>query len=260
MFAKIPVYAHNGLPKIVNYFKNINMPVQKKYTVSVYGDCKDFLQETPPENPCLVKHLTIEDFDTLSNNNWLNNYVIDACIDMIIKISEKDPNYKNLSFVSLSCGLVSAFSARVLELVLQMVPKPLSSFDMFTIETNTVLGIPINIEQIHWLVAFINFKTLTCVIMDPKYSKNEQLFNTVMTVVSHTCKFGKGFFLQSNGLPILNLQSIDRTLQIPIQIDNYNCGVYILYYVQIMIMIIKLDIMKFTAKQFNNKFKPSAYL
>lgn len=65
----------NMLPKDLNYYRHVKMPKDHQYVVGLYNYLGDI------KNGCLFfTQLLFLDFDTLSGNHWINNFVIDICL------------------------------------------------------------------------------------------------------------------------------------------------------------------------------------
>jgi len=83
-----------------------------------------------------------------------------------------------------------------------------------------------NVGGTHWIIAFADFCTKECFIMDPMGLQiNKQVrFNKLIKGLKLYCSYG-----EYKWFPKLNLSNY--TLKnVPLQKDSYNCGVYILYY------------------------------
>lgn len=236
--ARIPVYKHNGLPKSIFHFKNIPMPNIKNYVVAYYGDTDSTMGSN-----IFTNYLFIEDFDTLSQKQWLSNFVIDICVRIMIStrndMLEPDRNIKSLS----SEFVVMFFNSKTKI-------GTITNDSMTTLDKHSLLILPINIRKKHWIVAFLDYTKSTCTIMDPMkpYSKNSMHFKRVISVVSNTCEFVSGDSNENVQFPTLKLVPCAEA-DVKQQQDEHNCGIFVLYYISTVI----------NRTAFNKHFNPKAF-
>lgn len=183
-------FPHNELIKDFQYYKEIK---GKNYTIAKY----EFID-------CYIKSITFEDFDSLTANKWLNNLVI----DVLLAIYNYDHQNKNqiipcvTSTSLLNDGCNSSFQIK-----------------------KDALVMPININQNHWSILFINFKKKTVTYINPfSTSKQEALV------------YKEKFLNMLGSYNILNNTSYDThdwkvdMVEHLMQNDSCNCGVFIIYF------------------------------
>ena len=205
----------NKLKKDVNFYRQMIRNNDNKdkieYTVGIYKHV---------ENIIGYSEILFSDFDTLSDYRsespfdctkmWLSNFVISIILaSYSVKYSKKSNTQ------IFSSDLVSA-----------IVEKHKYYKEKVTIKENSFLVMPWNVGGSHWIIAFVDFCTKECFIMDPMGHKiNEQeRFNKLVKGLKLYCSYG-----EHKWFPKFNLSN-HKLQNVPLQKDSYNCGVYVLYY------------------------------
>ncbi|KAL5238865.1 hypothetical protein ACI65C_006275 [Semiaphis heraclei] len=135
------------LPKDLTYYKLIKMPDNRDYIVGSYSYILPSAQHSD-----ILADLYFRDFDTLSEENWLCNFVIDICLmSYAYKLGLRNTH------------ILSVNHARQL-MEKREIGEPLIK-TTFTQDSTVILPLLVNIN--HWIVVVINFKTKMCYIMDP---------------------------------------------------------------------------------------------
>uniref|UniRef100_A0A2S2N8Z0 Ubiquitin-like protease family profile domain-containing protein n=1 Tax=Schizaphis graminum TaxID=13262 RepID=A0A2S2N8Z0_SCHGA len=201
----------NMLPKDLTYYKRIKMPKNKDYLVGIYN-------YIPRDQNCeIMTELYISDFDTLSGENWLCNFVIDICL---LSYAHKI-NLKNTHILSCNC-------------VTQLMEKSEigEEHDKITFNHNSMVIMPWLVNNnSHWILVFINFKTKQCYIVDPSspYDMNDRIPKLRFKKLFEKLKSNVTYGNDEQQCP--SLTPIVCPLEnIPIQKDTFNCGVYVIYY------------------------------
>lgn len=221
----------NMLPKDLTYYKNVKMPKTSSYFVGTY----EYLYSDNKRKWLFNKYLTISDFDRLTGNRWLNNFVIDVCLTL--KVFEL--GLKNVEV--LPCEIVVSLLEK----------KYYGEFiqEKIAITENSTVILPWNVNGNHWIVVIIDFCTNKCTIMDPinpvdvNNRMSENRFKHLCKELKSSCVYG-----DRKEFPTLTLVSCTRE-HVPEQTDTYNCGVFIIYYV--FTVLSKLN--------FDHQFNPSEY-
>jgi hypothetical protein len=222
-------FHENKLPKDLEYYKRIKMPKNKDYLVGKY------YYISREQNSDFMAELNFLDFDTLSGNNWLCNFVIDTCLlTYAFKL-----NLKNTHI--LSCNSVTQLMDR----------KEIGeeSYKKITFPTNSMVILPWLFNNSHWIVVFINFNTRECYIMDPNIPydidsrKSKICFNQLLKALKSNVIYG----VEKNCPSVTHIACPLKN--IPKQKDTFNCGVFIVYYA--------FTIMN--GSNFNSEFDPNMY-
>ena len=99
------------------------------------------------------------------------------------------------------------------------------------IDENSKVILPWNKNGNHWIVVIIDFNTKECFFMDPikpvdiDNRVNENNFKKLCIEMKQKCVYGV-----QKDFPSLNLIMCPIE-NIPEQTDDYNCGVFVIYYV-----------------------------
>ena len=200
----------NMLPKDLTYYKPIRLPKNKHYLVVKYS----YLLSSY-KNCNILDDLYFPDFDTLSGENWLCNFVIDICLFSYAF------NLRLENAHILSCNDVQwLLRKRVVGEV----------HNKITFNQNSMVILPWLIGR-HWIIVFINFNTKECYIMDPispydtESRASKDRFNRVFKILKSDVIYGDG----THECP--SLTQIPCPFEnVPKQNDAFNCGVYIIYY------------------------------
>lgn len=128
----------NMIPRNLAYYKPIAMPRNKDYLVGMYSKL------TNKQNQHILTDLFFSDFDTLSGENWLNNFVIDICL---------------LTYAS-NLGLKNTYiMASITVIQLMQREKHTDGYNQkITLDENSMVIKPWLLLY-HWIIAIINFKT-----------------------------------------------------------------------------------------------------
>jgi hypothetical protein len=108
------------------------------------------------------------------------------------------------------------------------------------------LFFPINIANCHWVLAYANIKTLEFSVMDP-FKEVEGL--KLQTYFKNFLKF----WSSETGTNIDELKQCWKTKRIshPCQTDSYNCGVFVMYFINQLMSNDSID-MSFDPSDFRN--------
>lgn len=213
------------------------MPKIKNYIVACYHNMHHLSDNKYLDN------LFIEDFDTLSGKNWLSNIVIDACISVLSRLNGK----KHVQ--SLPCELVMVYLN--VEKQIGILPNDM----MMRINNSSLLIMPFNVKKNHWVVGFLDYSKRTCTVMDPMKPNaiNDRQCKKLISTIPYTCKFVTADGKESTVFPELNIVACTDN-EVPVQTDVYNCGVFVLYYIQTVIKGVKFD-NNFNPMKFRKKMK-----
>ncbi|KAL5246129.1 hypothetical protein ACI65C_013537 [Semiaphis heraclei] len=139
----------NGLPKDLMYYQKMVLPdgtLKNDYIVGLYGYvCK--------QKKCdFITDLDFREFDTLSENNWLSNFVIDICLaTYLVKVSS--PNVK----------IISTNTVRLL----MMKRDYGEEYDeKIKVSNNNIVLMPWRVNDHHWILLVINIEMKMFTIMD----------------------------------------------------------------------------------------------
>jgi Ulp1 protease family, C-terminal catalytic domain len=216
----------NRLPKDLTYYRNVKMTNTNNYVVGTYGYLSDEF---------IFKDVVIRDFHTLSEGNWLSNFVIDICL--ALKVYE------------LRLNNVKILPCEVVVRVMEKTDIGESKRRTIEIKENSIVVLPWNICNSHWIIAIVDFNRKECMIMDPFTPKDidsrvcASRFKKLITRMKDNCIYGLG-----KEFPLLKLIQCPME-NIPVQTDGYNCGVFIIYYM--FTIISKLN--------FDPQFNPNEY-
>lgn len=177
-----------------------------------------------PINMFTLKELTIIDFMCLYGNQWISNFVIDLCLAIHAKNNHVDVRI-------LYCNKVNELISNT-EVHETLVNK-------LNLKKNCKVIMPWNINNSHWIIVFLDFKLKECVIMDPlnpTINPNSEIINREYVLrfqrVSKALK--KHCFYDDGPIPDLAWVQCKNSINVPTQLDSFNCGVYIIYYAMTM--------------------------
>ncbi|KAE9525974.1 hypothetical protein AGLY_013916 [Aphis glycines] len=164
----------NMLPKDLTYYKPIKMPKNRDYLVGKYNYISS------DQNYNILTDLYFLDFDSLSGKNLLCNFVIDICLlPYAIKLGLTNTHI-------LSC-----------QNVIQLMEKREIGEEHFAFTENSMVFLPwLANNNSHWIVVFINFKTIQCYIMDPsmpydtKNRPSKLRSKKVFEILKSNCTYG----------------------------------------------------------------------
>lgn len=206
--AMMELYEKSKQPKDLTYYKRPRK--LKDYVVGSYG----FIPTD--ETNRVMKELYFSDFDTLSGEGWLSNFLIDICLASKAQID----GLKDIQI--LSCNTMIQF---------QREKKEISEKHdkLITLKHDCMVILPWLVGCSHWIIAFIDFRARQCYIMDPldpydidgRISKNR--FKELTDALKSNVNFDneRDFLLEFIACPFVN---------VPKQADGFNCGVFVLYY------------------------------
>jgi len=208
--SEIELYG-NMLPKDLSYYQRIQIPTDGKYyTVGMYNSYISGKHDVLLGS--FFTDLEIRDFDTLSDKEWLSNFVIDICLALnTIKL--------NLQYIQLmSCDNVAWL----------MQDSSEKRIKKIAINENCTLLMPWLVNDNHWIIVVVNFNNNTCFIMDPfdpVSVKNKNRFDLLFKSLKNNCSYGKC----GKNFPELRYISCPMA-DVPKQTDSWNCGVFVIYY------------------------------
>lgn len=200
----------NGLPKDLMYYQKMVLPdgtLKNDYIVDLYG----YIYE---EKKCdVLTDLDFREFDTLSENQWLSNFVIDICLaTYLVKIGS--PNVKILS-------------TNTVRLLMMKRDYGEEYDEKIKVSNNNIILMPWRVNDNHWILIVINVDSKMFTIMDP-LNTNERIkmirFREVHRVLSSNF-----IYIDGNKLPRMSINN-NMFENVPEQTDGSNCGVFILYY------------------------------
>jgi hypothetical protein len=199
----------NRLPKDLTYYRSVKMPKTNNYVVGHYGYLSDLI----------FNEITFRDFNTLSDERWLNNFVIDICL--ALKVYELRLNNVQV----LQCEIVQKLMEKR-----DVGKNKDGKFQKILFEENKIVVLPWNVNGNHWIIAIIDFNKKECIIMDPYRPKD--IHNTLCTdrfIELSSRMEENGVYGEKKDFPLLNFIQCPMK-NIPVQNDIYNCGVFIIYY------------------------------
>lgn len=92
---------------------------------------------------------------------------------------------------------------------------------------NKIVVLPWNVNGNHWIIAIIDFNKKECMIMNP-FRPKDILCTDLFIELSLRMK-ENGIYGDKKDFPLFNFISCPMK-NILVQKDNYNCGVFIIYY------------------------------
>jgi len=137
----------NMVPKDLTYYKLIKMPDNRDYIVGSYSYILPSAQHSD-----ILADLYFRDFETLSGENWLCNFVIDICLmSYAYNLGLRNTHVLSVNYARQLMGK-------------REIGEPLIK-TTFTKDSTVILPLLVNTN--HWIVVVINFKTKMCYLMDP---------------------------------------------------------------------------------------------
>jgi len=200
------------IPKDLTYYKPMpaNTVYMPDYIVGSYGHILPSRQKNDA-----LDDLYFQDFDSLSERNWLTNFVIDLILmSYVFKLG-----LKNIHVLSVNHARQLFEKREIVE------PHNKTTFT----QGSTVI-LPWLVYNNHWIVVVLNFKTKKYYIMDSfePYNKDIRLSKfkiNVSEMLESKVIYG------NDGQKCPTLSRIECPIKnVPQQNDGYNCGVYLIYY------------------------------
>lgn len=188
----------NGLvndPKF--YLVNLN----KRFYISFYSKAT-----------CEIKEITREDYSTLTDKNWLSNFVV----DILFNIINSKTNFCNL----ITCNLATSI----------LYNKQVSDYimDQIHIFENDLLVMPLLLNNNHFCLALADFNAGEFIYLDP-YG-NENISGAAKNIYANFLMFLKTYSAYKNKTSLCKVDFKLITKKHTTQTDSYNCGIYIIYF------------------------------
>uniref|UniRef100_A0A1B0FIA2 Ubiquitin-like protease family profile domain-containing protein n=1 Tax=Glossina morsitans morsitans TaxID=37546 RepID=A0A1B0FIA2_GLOMM len=167
-----------------------------------------------PSNQVLVSKFNMNicrlDIRTLWDNNWLNDKIIDFYMNLLIERSERSSDLPSVYAMS------TFFASRLMSSGYDAVRRWTNKVDIFS---KDILLIPINLAQVHWSIAIINFKERTIKYYDSMGYSNPQVLTALEQYLKHESVDKRKQWFETNRFVI------DSVLDGPQQINGNDCGV-----------------------------------
>lgn len=165
---------------------------------------------------CDIREITNEDFLTLNGTEWVSNFILDICFNII----NSDLNLFNILTCNLSTqilfhGNLSIYLLKKIELY-----------------ENDLLVMPILINDNHYCLAIADFEKSEFTYLDP--FGNEQYSHQSQSTFRNFKNFLMLYKENNKEKSFINLNwTLKYQLQVN-QIDSYNCGIYVIYFFEQM--------------------------
>uniref|UniRef100_A0A1A9ZG89 Ubiquitin-like protease family profile domain-containing protein n=1 Tax=Glossina pallidipes TaxID=7398 RepID=A0A1A9ZG89_GLOPL len=170
-----------------------------------------------PSNQVLVSKFNMSisrlDIRTLWDNNWLNDKIIDFYMNLLIERSERKSQSSDLPSVY---AMSTFFATRLMSSGYDAVRRWTNKVDIFS---KDILLIPINLAQVHWCIAIINFKERTIKYYDSMGYSNPQVLTALEQYLKHESLDKRKQWFETNRFVI------ESVLDGPQQINGNDCGV-----------------------------------
>uniref|UniRef100_A0A1A9VNA9 Ubiquitin-like protease family profile domain-containing protein n=1 Tax=Glossina austeni TaxID=7395 RepID=A0A1A9VNA9_GLOAU len=170
-----------------------------------------------PSNQVLVSKFNMNisrlDIRTLCDNNWLNDKIIDFYMNLLIERSERKSQSSDLPSVY---AMSTFFASRLMSSGYNAVRRWTNKVDIFS---KDILLIPINLAQVHWSLAIINFKERTIKYYDSMGYSNPQVLTALEQYLKHESLDKRKQWFETNCF------AIESVMDGPRQINGNDCGV-----------------------------------
>lgn len=191
-------FFENGLVKDSKFYLK---DIKKRFYVGFY-----------PNTVCNIKKITSEEYATLNGSQWLSNFIVDICLNIIDTINIFNIISCSLSTLVLTDGTINNYIINQIQFF-----------------QDNIVVMPFLINNNHFCLCIANFNKKEFTYLDPYGSESNAYLPKL--AFKNVLKLLKEYIKENEESQIFISLNWTLLFQKHInQSDSYNCGVYIIYF------------------------------